>query len=65
MRAADALGFGDEGTAIARISARGRGDRPNTAHMQDIAQGPETPQRIEGCIDRIGRQKTGRLNLPP
>jgi hypothetical protein len=62
--AADALGFGDEGTAVARISAGSRCNRPNTAHMQDIAQSAETPQRVERCIDGIGRQKTGRLNLP-
>ena len=63
--AADAFGFGDERAAVARVAASGRSNRPNPAHMQDIAQGAKTPERIERRVDGISGQQPGRLHLPP
>ena len=54
---ADALGFGDECAAVARVAAGGRRDRPDAAHMQDIAQRTKTSQRIERRLDGVGRQQ--------
>ncbi len=61
---ANALGFGDERAAVARIAAGRRRDRPDAAHMQDIAQGAKAPEGIECRIDRVSRQQPGRLHLP-
>jgi hypothetical protein len=36
---ANALSFGDERPAIARVPASGSSNRPNPSHVQDIAQG--------------------------
>src|SRR5262245_38624793 len=63
--AANAFGFGNERSAIARIPACRCGNCPDTPDMQDIAQGPETDQRVERRIDCIRRQQAGRLNLAP
>ncbi len=60
---ANALGFGDECAAIACVAAGGGRNRPDTAHMQDIAQGTKTAEGIECGVDRIGRQQPGRLHL--
>ena len=40
---ANALGFGDERPAIARVPASGSSNRPNASHVQDIAQGAKPP----------------------
>jgi len=61
--AANALGLPDEGVAVARVTAGGGGDRPDPAHVQNVAQRPEAPQRVERGLDGIRRQKTGGLHL--
>ena len=54
--AANAFGLGNESAAVARIAAGRSGNRPDTPHMQDIAQSTKTAQRIECSIDCVGRQ---------
>ena len=61
--AADALGLPDEGVAIARIAASGGSDRPDAAHVQNVAQSAEAPQRIERGVDGVLRQQAGGLHL--
>ena len=63
--AADAFGLRDEGTAIARVPAGGRGDGPDAPHVQNIAQGAEASERVERRIDGVRRQQAGRLHLTP
>ena len=63
-RAADALGLGDECAPVACIAARGRRDRPDAPHVQDVAQRAEASQRVERRLDGVGGQQPGRLNLP-
>ena len=64
-RAADPFGLGDKGAAVAGVAAGGGGDRPDPAHMQNVAQGAKAPQRFERGIDRVLRQQPGGLHLPP
>ena len=61
----NAFGFRDERTAIARVPACGRSNRPNASYVQNIAQGAKAPQRIECCIDGVDGQQPGRLHLTP
>ena len=62
-RAADARRLGDEGAPVARVAAGGGGDRPDLAHMQDVAQRAKTLERVERGVDSVRRQQTGRLHL--
>jgi|SRR5215467_1206236 len=64
IRAADALGLGDKSAAVACVPAGSRSDRPDTTHMQDIAQSAEPPERVESRLDGVSGQQTGRLHLP-
>src|SRR5262249_43795586 len=63
--AANAFGFGNERSAIARVPTCRCGNCPDAPDMQDIAQGAETDQRVERRIDCISRQQAGRLYLAP
>ncbi len=62
-RAADALGLANEGVPVARVAAGGGGDRPDLAHMQNVAERAEAAQRIERGIDGVLRQQAGGLHL--
>ena len=61
--ATDALGLGDEGTAVPGIAAGGGGDRPNLGDVLNVAQGAEPYQSRERGIDGFLRQEAGGLHL--
>ena len=63
VRAADALGPGDEVGAVLGVAAGGGGDGEDASHLLDATQRPESPERRQCLGNRVLGQKAGALHL--
>jgi hypothetical protein len=63
LDAADALGLGDEISAVLGIAASRGGDRPRPLHADGAAEAAKTLERRQRRGDRVRRQEAGRLHL--
>ena len=63
LRAADALGLGDEVGTVLGVAAGGGGDGEDAPDLLDATQRPESPQRRQCLGNRILGQKARALHL--